>query len=209
MSTLAGLALLGVIVALLLGAEHLRRRHFLYIAVALIAVAVLVPLLAETMRPGGEVWHAATFLGSVLITIGWVVTSETAIRNSRRQHTITLITQHAFDPNRGRNRDIIKKYLATYQTRLTKEIVDFSDERHELLQAIDLELNFYEFLAVGAATDDLDERLLRQSLHSQFCNFYLQNLDYIKHWQALGSGSTWSQMSRMYVRWSRLPPPKA
>jgi hypothetical protein len=209
MKALLPLAFIVVGVALLLGAGHLRRRHFIYMAVAVLTAAVLYPLLSETIGPDGAVWHAATFFGSILVTIGWVVTSETAIRSSKRQHTITLITQHAFDPKRGENRDIIKRYLPTYQTRLTPQIADFSDETHPLLKAIDLELNFYEFLAVGAHRDDLDERLLRESLYGQFSNFYRQNIDYIKYWQAIGEGSTWSHMTKMYVRWSQKPAPKA
>jgi uncharacterized membrane protein YuzA (DUF378 family) len=207
MQTLIGVAVLAVIAALLAFGENLRRRHLVYIAVGLVALGVLYPLLRETMEADGQVWHAATFLGSILLTIGWIVTSETTIRNARRQHTITLITQHAFDPKRAENRDVIKKYLPTYQTRLTRDLVDFSDEKHELLKAIDLELNFYEFLAIGAHRDDVDDAFLRESLYGQFSNFYRQNTDYIRHWQGIGSGSTWSHLSRMYVRWSQKPPP--
>jgi hypothetical protein len=209
MQTLVVLAVVAATITILVTARHIRRRYLIYVTVALIAAGVLYPLLSETMAPNGEVWHATTFLGSVLITIGWVVTSETAIRNARRQHTISLVTQHAFDPKRLENRDIIKKYLPTYQTRLTQSIVTFSDEKHELLKAIDLELNFYEFLAIGAHRDDLDEKLLRESLHSQFSNFYSQNVHYVRYWQENTSASTWSHSTKMYERWSRKPPPTA
>lgn len=99
-------------------------------------------LYQEIIKQDGKVWNAAPFLGSLLITIGWIVTSEVAIGNSRRQHTITLITQHAFDVTRAANRDIIKLTLPSYQSKLMASMADFVDETLPLLKAIDLELNF-------------------------------------------------------------------
>ena len=60
----------------------------------------------------------------------------------------------------------------------------FDDETSALLKAIDLELNFYEFVAVGAASGNLDEGLIKQSLGSQFMAFYVQVEAYMDHWRA-------------------------
>ena len=179
---------------------RMRHRFWIYLIVGVAAAAVLGSLYQEIIKQDGKVWNAAPFLGSLLITIGWIVTSEVAIGNSRRQHTITLITQHAFDVTRAANRDIIKLTLPSYQSKLMASMADFADETLPLLKAIDLELNFYEFLAVGVVRGDLDEQLIRRSLQSQFMNFYLQAEDYIIFWQSRNK-ATWSELSAMYTRW--------
>ncbi len=88
-----------------------RLRYYIYGVVLVVASLVSALLIAEAapdhpyrlkswLHPT-DLWHAAPFLGSLLITIGWIVTSETAIRNSRKQHTISMITSHLFDRNRA------------------------------------------------------------------------------------------------------------
>lgn len=179
----------------------IRGRHGIYAVAALVCVFVVAALMRETHRdPVGQIWHEATFFGSVLVTLGWIFTSEVAIGNSRRQHTISLFTGHVFDRQRISDRDTIKEYLPTYKSKLTAEIVDFDNEQSPLLKAIDLELNFYEFMAVGCWRGDLDEGMLKQSLRSQFCSFFVQTEDYIRHWQRKNP-STWCELSRMYERW--------
>jgi len=179
----------------------MRWRHWVYVGVAILVGVVLSPLLRETRAPDGAIWHAATFFGSILITVGWVVTSETAIRNAKRQHTISLITSHMSDPTRISNRKVIKKALPTYDTKLTLDKAgSFDDETLPLLEAIDMELNFYEFAAAGIQSDDIDEALLRECLRGQFCNLYRQNEDYINHWRSKRS-LTWQHLSAMYQRW--------
>jgi Domain of unknown function (DUF4760) len=181
----------------------MRRRYWVYALVIAAAIAILVPLIKEAMGPNGQIWHAATFFGSILITVGWIVTSEINIGNSRRQHTITLITQHIVDHGRAINRDIVREYLPSYTTKLSESrCLKFSDENHRLLKAIDLELNFYEFVAAGVDRNDIEERLLRLCLRGQFCCFYEQCSDYIDHWRAKNA-NTWCHINRMYRRWSR------
>jgi Domain of unknown function (DUF4760) len=182
---------------------RMRRRFWVYLAVGVAVTAVLYPLFQEVFESGGKLWNAAPFLGSILVTIGWIVTTEANIGNSRRQHTITLITQHAFDPTRAANRDIIKQTLPTYRTKLTATMADFTDETLPLLKAIDLELNFYEFLALGMTSGDLDERLIHRSLRGQFVNFYQQMEAYIDFWRAKDR-RTWIGLATMYTRWQRV-----
>ena len=181
---------------------EMRRRHFVYLAVVVVAALVLYPLLQETIRQGGEIWHAAPFLGSMLIAIGWIVTSEANIRSSKRQNTIMLITQHLLDNNRTKNRTTIRKTLPTYETNFTPQMVSFDDEDHELIKALDIELNFYEFIAAAARRDDLDEKLLKVCLRGMFTHFHKQCSDYIKHWQTKNS-DTWSQMDWMRRKWDK------
>ncbi len=181
---------------------RMRRRFWLYLAVGAMAAAFLAALVRETSGLSDQIARLAPSFGYILITIGWIVTSEVNIGNSRRQHTITLITQHAFEPQRAAHRDIIKLTLPTYRSRLhAAPGLDFDDELSPLLKAIDRELNFYEFLAVGAASGNLDERLLKESLGGQFKAFYAQVEEYVVHWRKKND-ATWRELSRMYARWS-------
>jgi hypothetical protein len=180
---------------------RIRRRFWIYFSVGAAVAAFLGLLIHDTAGMSDQSSRLAPFVGYILITIGWIVTSEVNIGNSRRQHTITLITQHAFDPQRAANRDIIKQTLPSFQSKLHSTLsIYFDDETSALLKAIDLELNFYEFLAVGAATGNLDESLIKQSLGSQFMAFYVQVEAYITHWRAKND-KTWRELSLMYTRW--------
>jgi hypothetical protein len=180
---------------------RIRRRFWVYFAVGAIVAAFLGKLVHDTWAELDQTSRLAPFVGYILVTIGWIVTSEVNIGNSKRQHTITLITQHAFDAQRAANRDTIRLSLPRYHTKLLPSpTIDFDDESSALLKAIDLELNFYEFLAVGAASGNLDERLIRESLGSQFKAFYVQVEAYIAHWRAKNE-KTWRELSLMYTRW--------
>ena len=134
------------------------------------------------------------------MTIGWIVTSEVTIGNSRRQHTIELITHDAFDPTRAANRDIIKRTLPTHETKLTAAMADFGNGTLDLLKAIDRERHFYKFLARDMADGDLDERLIPRSLRGQFVGFYQQTEAYIDFWRARDK-RTWDDLWSMYTRW--------
>ncbi len=179
----------------------MRRRFWVYLTVGTAAAAFLAVLVFNTWGVPDEATRLAPFVGYILLTIGWIVTCEVNIGNSRRQHTITLITQHTFDPQRAANRDIIKQTLPSFQSKLLPTMtIYFDDETSALLKAIDLELNFYEFVAVGAASGNLDEGLIKQSLGSQFMAFYAQVEAYVDHWRAKND-KTWRELSLMYKRW--------
>jgi hypothetical protein len=184
----------------------MRRRHWVYAAVGLLAALISAWLIREDLRgPDGQFWHAAPFFGSVLITVGWIVTSETAIRNSKKQHTIGMINQHRFGSIRDNNLRTIQKYLPSYTTIFTRSIVDFDDEKHELLHALDAELNFYDFAAAAVEKDDVDEALLQECLHNQLLNLFEQAGDYIAYWNGLNA-LTWCRAIEMRKRWLENPP---
>ena len=183
--------------------EFMRTRYWVYLGVVVLAAAVLIPLMRETSSAGGQMWHAAPFLGSILIAVGWVVTSEVNIKSSQRQHTIVLITQHLLDPNRALNRATIKTVLPTHDTKFTPQMVPFDNETHEVIKALDVELNFYEFIAAGARRYDLDEKLLKQCLRGMFCNFHEQCKDYIAYWRNK-SPTIWCEITWLRRRWDRI-----
>jgi len=182
---------------------RMRWRFLIYVLVGFAAGCVMVPLVLEIVAGETKIWNAAPFFGSVLLTVGWIVASEVNVGNSRRQHTISLITQHAFDPKRAENRDTIKKTLPKYDVKLTSDMVDFDSETADLTKAIDLKLNFYEFLAVGSIRGDLDENLIRTALNGQFKSFYRQTENYIEFWRAKDR-KIWQELAAMYTRWNNV-----
>lgn len=181
--------------------ERIRPRHFVYLFACIVFIFVIWRLKPDVLGPSYNSTLLA-ILGPVFVTVGWMLTNEIAIGNSRRQHTISLIVQHAFDPKRLENRGVIKSRLVTYKTRLDNSICpDFGDERDELLVAIDIELNFYEFLAIGIRNGDLDHNMTRRALRSQFLAFHEQCAEYIAFWQKRHP-STWCELSLLYKRWA-------
>jgi hypothetical protein len=116
-----------------------------------------------------------------------------------------MINQHRFGPTRDNNLRIIQKYLPSYTTIFTRSIVDFNDEKHELLHALDAELNFYDFAAAAVEKDDVDEALLQECLHNQLLNLFEQAGDYIAYWNGLNA-LTWCRAIEMRKRWLENPP---
>jgi hypothetical protein len=187
--------------ALIVVSEHLEIRHWFYFAILVLSLVFFGWLYDDTIRNHeGEMWRLGVFFGSILVTIGWIVTNEFSIRNSRKQHTITLITTYFTNAQRIEDKKVIHKYLPTYRSKLTAEIVRFDAESHELLVAIDRELNFFEFLAIGVNRNDLDEALLRDCMENILCNSYEQAQLYIAHWRGIDP-TTWERLAALYAKW--------
>lgn len=141
------------------------------------------------------------FIGPALLTIGWMVSCEIAIRNSRRQHTISVLLQHAFDKHRQENREKIRKLVPNSKSKLTASGgPDFDDEKDPSLFAIDLELNFWDFIAIGIFQGDLDEAMLRRALRSQLRTAFYQYEDYIDHWRK-DNDKIWIDLVKLHKRW--------
>jgi hypothetical protein len=180
-------------------------RYWVYGGVGVTALSIAVLLFSEFMNVSdGRLWHLGPFLGSCLITIGWIVTSEVNIRNSRKQHTIGMINQHRFGAIREKNLSAILKKLPSQSSRLTIDLIDFDIENDEFLMALDAELNFYDFAAAAVERNDVDEALLQACLQNQLLNLYDQTELYILHWRKKNS-STWCYMAAMRDRWKNKP----
>lgn len=176
-------------------------RYCLYAIVGIAAAVVLVLLGYESFwTKDGEAWHMSIFAGSVLLTIGWIVSTEVTINSARKRHTIDLITYYIFNPQRTDDRTLIKRYLPRHVDELNNTIVDFNDETHELTTAVDRELNFFEFLAIGINRGDLDDDLAKRCLKSIFCNFHDQVEHYIEHWRNQDN-TTWEHLGPLCKKW--------
>jgi hypothetical protein len=180
----------------------MRARHAVYALVLVSAIGMGVVL---TLEVGwSNLPSIGAFYGSILVTIGWVLTAEVTIRNSKRQHTITVLTQQAFTKEREDRLDIVKQKLPHYYSKLTPEMVDFDQERDALLKAIDYELDFYEFIAAGLHNDHFDRVLVENTIKSRCMRFVDQAEHYIGHWQSKPDGkTTWAHLMQMYKHWKK------
>jgi hypothetical protein len=176
-------------------------RYCVYAGVSVIALVALGFDIINNVWGDQKQWQITIFLGSMLIAAGWVVTNEVTIRNSRKQHTINLITTLMTNQKRIEDKEKIREKLPRSQ-RLNRTILDYDAENDPLAQAIDRELNFYEFIAIGLATGDLDENIARRMLDGLLTNCVWQVEDYILHWRSKNK-TTWEDVSELYKRWAR------
>ena len=181
----------------------IRKRHYVYLAVAAVAYYLLYYIGRNAIEKD-ELWRASIFIGTIFVTIGWIVTNEISLINSRKQHTINLITDYMINTQRIYDKRMIRRYLPAYTTKLTAGIVSFDDEAHELCEAVDRELNFFEFIAIGLETGDLDLDISTRSIKTLMCSFCRQTEDYINHWQDK-EPTTWEHMVALWKKWGDNP----
>jgi hypothetical protein len=125
-----------------------------------------------------------SFAGAMLVASGWIVTNEISIRNLRKQHTISLLSDFLIRKERLEDRKLIKKMLPKFALITTVTGVSFDDDNSDLLQAIDRELNFYEFVAVGLENGDLDPYITYSTVRGLMVGFVKQVEAYIDYWRA-------------------------
>lgn len=177
------------------------RRLFAYVGVGVVAYFVLF-YTGRSALAVGELWRASTFIGTLFLTAGWIVTNEVSIHNSRKQHTIAMVTDYLTNPQLVRDQATIHQFLPSAATKFTPAIADFKAQNHPLCVAIDRRLNFFEFLALGLFLDDLDEQIASEAFRGVVLSFYRQMEDYIEYWQG-DDEETWEHLRWLYRRWSR------
>lgn len=155
----------------------------------------------DAARYGGRYAQVMSFAGAMLVAAGWMVTNEVAIRNSRRQHTITLISDYMIRRERLEDKRTIRRYVPKSNISVsTVGGFSYADETHELAIAIDRELNFFEFVAVGLENGDLDPKISYETIRGILCPFIKQVRPYIDHWQTLDS-EIWEHATALADRW--------
>src|SRR5947207_371167 len=89
-------------------------RHWVYCSLALIALAIYATALCKIYNPANprELWiYIGLFLGPTLIAAGWIVTNEVTTKNSRKQHTITLLAQYFTNQQRIDDKETLNQEL--------------------------------------------------------------------------------------------------
>jgi hypothetical protein len=184
---------------------YLEKRHFVYIGIAVVAaffyVASLTAIYHSQKRH--EFWkYLGLYLGPTLVAVGWVVTNEVNVLNSRKQHTINLILQYFTNAQRIKDKDRINSGLP-WPNKIDQSKVSFNHTADDLLRTIARELNYFDFLASAIIRREIEERLLRRVFQNVVRHYYIQFESYIQHWRA-ENADTWADFVSLYDRW-KLP----
>lgn len=135
------------------------------------------------------------------------------LNQSRKQHTIKLLfdtrLSSQFRDHLERRRDHFPLFEevapAKYREYLTaSRSADLSEgeaeERRKSAEALRSLLNYYEFVAFGIATNDLDEELLKGTIRSIMCNL-VQDCRSVIADQQRESPTNYEHLSRLYDKW--------
>ena len=182
--------------------------HYRRIPPYLVAIAVgLVPglgvyWLGITITPQQidqiTVQHWIWVVGILLATTGWIITVRTTGFTSRRQHTISVLSQHRFDEKLESALYTVKARFPT-GTQISKDDAaalaataaeaclphehpsDGKPSLKEVHCSLVGMLNYYEFLAVGIKHHDLDAAVMEDFYKGMFCSFCRTAREYIKY----------------------------
>jgi hypothetical protein len=186
--------------------KQLRAAYILVVAVAFAALAALI--VEAAYFPNSAYWHVGPFLGSVLVALGWMVTSENTIKNSQKQQTTNLTLHYDSNAISQGHRKTINQYIPQPEKLIPNgaKIPPYTDSNHELYVAVDYELNTYEFIALGVRREVLDADMIRESFESKFKAFYSQTAAYIGHTQEQYGSDTWNQFVWLCNEWNDASP---
>jgi Domain of unknown function (DUF4760) len=166
--------------------------------------------------------YLAPFLGSILITIGWMVTSRITVKSAQRQHTVSMISGYNKDQKSQDCRLMIIRYWPDASQQITQRrgtdnaqdlkdrpIPSFGgDEDHELFRAMSYELDAFEFMSVAVFNQTMDEQMLKESLKTRFTVSRKLMRSYIeaKQRQYAPKGETptiWTKFMKLCDDWER------
>lgn len=181
----------------------LERRYFVYLFLLAAAVFTYTAALAALYNPQDQkdFWKfAGLFLGPTLVAVGWVVTNEVNTRNSRKQHTLTLLMQYFTNTQRISDKEKINKDLP-YPMKLSTAKVNFDSRGEPLIEAIVRELNYLDFLASAVLHREIDERLFRRVFVTILPHYAEQLGDYIDYWRGQNP-VFWEDFIALRDRWA-------
>lgn len=181
---------------------HLERRHFVYLGIGGAALLTYVASLTAIYHSAErqDFWkYLGLFLGPALVAIGWIVTNEVNVLNSRKQHTINLILQYFTNAQRIKDKDCLNSDLP-WPKKIDGTVVNFDNTADPLLRTVARELNYFDFLASAILRREIEERLLRRVFQDVVRHYYIQLEPYVLHWQTKNS-DTWADFATLYDKW--------
>ena len=130
---------------------------------AAFAVALWLELTQQALQLNAAHWVGIA--GILAAATGWVVTSMVNLHNARRQHTVNVLLQSRLSQAyQQRLRDVVKAFPVTPKVTPIKAGDWDVAENLEAIDGVKYLLNYFEFVAVGIRTGDLDEKTLKMSL---------------------------------------------
>jgi hypothetical protein len=126
--------------------------------------------------PGKNPTAIVAYAAAWAALTGWMIQALIAVRNSRKQHTMSVLLQTRMSAEFNKNVAIIEKTFPE------GSVISYSkaNRNKQTLSAVRYVLNYYEFIAVGLRHRDLDETLMRDCICSQMCRFLLRADDVIR-----------------------------
>lgn len=198
--TISTVLLFSSVTSALSFSNYLERRHYLYIALIAVTASIFGTLTIIVLDDDFPNYPAiGIFWGSFIVAAGWITTNEMSILNSRKQHTVNLITAYFTNAQLIKDRKTIQKSFPSYKDKVTDKFNFHA--RNEVTRAIVRELNYYEFLAAALYRRDLNETLLNDCLGQIIINVYEQMEEYIVYWRQENS-DWWRYLAQLHLHWT-------
>ncbi|NOX43761.1 MAG: DUF4760 domain-containing protein [Gammaproteobacteria bacterium] len=146
----------------------------LMMALVVVFISIIMFLIADdvTLTP------VIIFFSMLVALTGWLVAAGVSLYNSTKQHTINILLQSRLsDTFKGYREKTAKSYpenpklICVPQKDIDEYLSgDLGKDKTESLDAMKYLLNYYEFIAAGILSGDLDETLLKTCLRGIILN---------------------------------------
>jgi len=179
-----------------------------------ILLSIIFPIFVK-FEPRHYIW---TF-GILFATLGWIITVKNNIRLSRRQHTMNVLVQHSFSNESRKHISVLLAVFPGSKNLLTKKDVqslfDASEEDgmgnyyigskdtptlKAVYTSVLEQLNYYEFLAVGIKSGDLDVIVMKDFYRGILCNYCDKTYRFIKQWNE-ENPKVFENLIELYKAW--------
>jgi len=172
-----------------------RERFWAAAIVLVLALPLLAPSVLNYIPDDGNdgrhdnvvalIGAVGTALAVLVAVVTLIVSSTNAARQSRKQHTITILfetrlSEHFQTIHDKRAlffppyRDVtLAEWRAASQAQPTENndpAKKVAQEKRDAAKSLQTLLNYWEFIAVGILKDDLDEELLKATVRGNMCN---------------------------------------
>jgi hypothetical protein len=160
-------------------------------------------LFAAEGRPDSY-YRAAPILGSLLVAVGWMVTSLNAITNAETEHTLNLISQRAANAESKSRRDKIYKCFPNDDDvlPLPGESREYPKD-DEIYDVVFNEINTSEYIALGALRGVYDNQMLRNEVESSFLKLNTLGKRYIPYIrETFNDAEIWEYFTELCDKWA-------
>lgn len=151
---------------------------------------------------------AVSAFSMITIALGWIIHVQSAMFNHRKTHTLNILLQTRISPEyQKRHSELIKHYK--YQTEIpAKDVNDYYNDKSGFdeskilaIRAAEYFLNFYDFLANGIASNDLDDDLLYESIRGFVSGLWGKTVHIRKHKHHEDQPKVWKPLKDLNSRW--------
>jgi hypothetical protein len=160
----------------------------------------------------------AILFGAVLATLGWIITQRNTVRSARKQHTFNIIIQLQMNENiRYHLTNILFKYpigrnilVSDCSDLQAEKLIWYSEKKdldkkasYPIQDSISWIANYYEFVAVAVFSGDLDEGIMKNTVRSSICRFYIKTSGYIYKIRAIDTNKkALENYHNLFISWA-------